>query len=257
MVQDITTESSAEYRDIFELRGHSYHQAMSRFPDARAEEFLNVIGAADISPGMSVLDVPSGGAYLSRFLADVELIGLETSQTFAALAKQRAESVVLFDQTRFPLRNACVDRVLSIAGLHHVENKQPIFEEMRRVTAEDGLIVVADVAEDSFVRKFLDDFVGRYCVTGHSGWYFGETTRTELDAAGLEVVDDKILDYEWYASNLVDLAEFCRLLFGMFHADTSTVAEGIQRYLGVRSQDRQAGINWQLRCFVCRATINR
>lgn len=251
MVQDTTTATYPDYRDIFELRGHSYHQAMARFPDARTNEFLNVIAKADITPGMAVLDVPSGGAYLSRFLTDVELIGLETSQTFAGLAKQRAEKVVLFDQSLFPLRDGCVDRVLSIAGLHHVENKQPVFEEMRRVAAKDGLIVVADVAEGSFVRSFLDDFVGRYCVTGHSGWYFGETTRSELNRAGLEILEDEVLDYEWLASDLDSLAEFCRLLFGMFHADTLTVAQGIQEYLGTRQHEQQIGLNWQLRCFVC------
>jgi SAM-dependent methyltransferase len=158
---------------------------------------------------------------------------------------------ISFDNNRFPLKDASVDRVLSIAGLHHVEDKCALFTEMRRVLKPGGRIVVADVADDSVVRKFLDDFVGRYCQTGHSGWYFGADTRAELRDAGLNIVDEKKLDYLWYAPNMQQLANFCRLLFGMVNADTGTVADGIRHYLGTQETDGRAGLNWQLQCFTC------
>ena len=212
---------------------------------------LSVIREAKIVPGMTVVDVPSGGAYLSRHLSDVELIGLEASQTFTELATEESQSVLLYGNNRFPLKDACSDRVLSIAGLHHIENKRKVFSEMRRILAPGGRILVADVAEDSFVRSFLDDFVGRYCETGHSGWYFGVPTHAELYDAGLNIINDKRLDYLWCAPNIDQLAEFCRLLFGMVRADTSTVADGIRDYLGVRELGDQVGLNWQLHCFAC------
>ena len=59
------------YKDIFELRGRLYHQAMNDFPDARANEFLSVISEAGIKSGMTVVDIPSGGAYLSGYPAEV------------------------------------------------------------------------------------------------------------------------------------------------------------------------------------------
>jgi len=224
---------------------------MREFPDARANEFLSVIREAGIAPGMTIVDVPSGGAYLSRYLDDVELIGLETSQTFAELAAERGQNVVLYENNRFPLQNTCVDRVLSIAGLHHIKDKFAVFSEMRRILNPSGRILVADVAEDSAVRGFLDDFVGQYCDTGHSGWYFGDTTRSELHEAGLKIVDDKRLDYLWCAADMDQLAEFCKLLFGMVHADTSTIAEGICEHLGISEPGDQVGLNWQLHCFIC------
>ena len=52
---------------------------------------------------MTIVDVPSGGAYLSRYLGDVELIGLETSETFAELAVARGQDVILYENNRFPL----------------------------------------------------------------------------------------------------------------------------------------------------------
>ena len=240
-----------DYHDIFELRGRLYHQAMREYPDVRVNEFQSVIREAGIAPGMTVVDVPSGGAYLSRYLHDTDIIGLETSQTFAQLASQKTRNVLLFDNNRFPLKDASVDRVLSIAGLHHVEDKCALFAEMRRILKPGGRIVVADVADDSVVRRFLDDFVGRYCETGHSGWYFGADTRAELLAAGLNIVNEKKLDYLWYAPDMQQLASFCRLLCGMVNADTSTIVDGIRNYLGTQETDEHAGLNWQLQCFTC------
>ncbi|HAJ91896.1 MAG TPA: hypothetical protein DCO71_04635 [Gammaproteobacteria bacterium] len=251
MLDATPTVSALDYRDIFELRGRLYHQAMQKVPNARDNEFLNVVREARITPGMTVVDVPSGGAYMSRHLSDVELIGLETSQTFAELATARAQNVLLYENNQFPLKDACADRVLSIAGLHHVRDKCEIFLEMRRILNPGGRILVADVAEDSFVRRFLDDFVGHYCETGHSGWYFGASTRAELHDAGLNIIGDKRLDYLWCAQDMEQLADFCRLLFGMTLADTSTVADGIRNYLGIRELGHQVGLNWQLHCFAC------
>ena len=251
MLDVIPSVSVLDYRDIFELRGRLYHQAMRKYPDARVKEFQSIIREASITPGMTVIDVPSGGAYLSRYLHDVELIGLETSQTFAQLANEKIRNVLLFDNNRLPLKDASVDRILSIVGLHHVENKCMLFTEMRRILKPGGRIVVADVAEDSFVRDFLDDFVGRYCETGHSGWYFGADTCTELHDAGLNIIDAKRLDYLWYAPDMEQLANFCRLLFGMVKADTSMVADGIHNYLGTRGTNGCTGLNWQLQCYSC------
>jgi len=245
------SDPTLDYQDIFELRGRLYHQAMQKYPDARINEFQSVLREASIAPGMTVVDVPSGGAYLSRYLHDAEIIGLETSQTFAQLAEDKNRNVLLFDNNRFPLKDASIDRVLSIAGLHHVEDKCALFTEMRRILKPGGRIVVADVADDSVVRDFLDDFVGRYCETGHSGWYFGDDTRAELRNAGLNIVSDKRLDYLWCAPDIEQLADFCRLLFGMVNADNATVAEGIRDYLGVMETAGQTGLNWQLQCFTC------
>ena len=251
MLDATSTGSESDYSDIFELRGRLYHQAMRTVPGARDKEFLSVLQEAGITPGIRVVDVPSGGGYLSRHLSDVELVGLETSQTFAELASAKAENILLYENSRFPLRDACADRVLSIAGLHHVRDKYGIFLEMRRILKPGGRIVMADVADDSFVRGFLDDFVGQYCDTGHSGWYFGATTRAELHAAGLNITGEKRLDYLWSAQDMEQLAGFCRLLFGMVRADTRTVADGIHDHLGIRKQGDQVGMNWQLHCFTC------
>lgn len=245
--------SVTAYRDIFKLRGQLYHRAMQLFPDVRAQEFMNVLAEASIASHMTVVDVPSGGAYMSRYLEVANLIGLELAETFADLAVAHNQNVLLYESDQFPLKDSCVDRVLSIAGLHHVQHKSRLFCEMRRILKPGGLVVLADIAEDSFVQCFLDDFVGGYSETGHSGWYFGNTTRSELGKSGFRIITDKPLNYAWYAPDLSQLAEFCRILFGMVRTDTRTVEKGIEKYLGVIERDNQIGLNWQLHCFACEA----
>ncbi len=100
---------------------------MQTYPESRSQEFLGVIAEASITPGMTVVDVPSGGAYLAHYLREVNLIGLETSHAFAELAKERTQSVLLYENNSFSLQRAGTDRVLSSAGLHHFEDKQDFF----------------------------------------------------------------------------------------------------------------------------------
>jgi hypothetical protein len=89
---------------------------------------------------------------------------------------------------------------------------------------------------------------------GHSGWYFDNATRLELNDAGLSIIDEKRLDYFWSAANIQQLAELCRSLFGMVRLETRIVAEGICDYLGVCKLENEVGLNWQLHCFACRLT---
>lgn len=246
-----SNEQVSRYSDIFDLRGRLYHQAMETWPDVREAEFLSVRDAADISCGMTVVDVPSGGAYLGKYLEQVDLISLESSHAFAALAGTRSSSVLTYAGAKFPLASGVADRVLSIAGLHHEENKEPLFSEMRRITRPQGKVVVADVGENSPVKRFLDEFVGRHCETGHSGWYFGDQTRGELANSGLKICSDRLLQYHWIASDPEQLAEFCRILFGMTLTDTATVLEGIEDYLGYERVNKGVGMKWELHCFIC------
>jgi len=249
--RNCTALTVPDYKQIFDQRGQLYHRAMEALPACRAEEFLSVIGEADIAPGMTVIDAPSGGAYLADHLSGVTLVGLESSPAFAALAKERAEAVLLVDDNTFPIADASVDRVLSIAGLHHIEDKTGFFAEVRRVLKPGGRAVLADVAENSPVRRFLDDFVGAYNETGHSGWYFDTATRGELQGAGLKVVRERPLRFRWHAPDRRQLADFCRTLFGMVRTDNATVAEGISRYLGFHETPGDCALNWELFCFVC------
>ena len=83
------TRQHADYKAIFNQRGDAYHQAMDEFPEARNQEFLNIIKLADLKQSQTVCDVPSGGGYSQRYLPyeDYEIVALETSKAFYKYCK--------------------------------------------------------------------------------------------------------------------------------------------------------------------------
>lgn len=248
----LAPERPLDYQAIFDRRGAAYHQAMQRMPEARGEEFRKLLELADLRPGETVCDFPSGGGYLARFLTTpVELVLLETSEQFLRCAASAvADRRLLVRDGRFPLASASVDCCLSMAGLHHVEDKTAVFREVARCLKPGGRFVLADAEVDSPVARFLDEFVGTYCETGHSGLFLGPSTVDELTSVGFDVVVDRRIDYCWRFDSPADTAEFCRLLFGLSQVSDATILEELQRRLGL---DRSAGrcdVNWELRFLV-------
>lgn len=57
-----------DYEKIFAERGAAYHRAMCRAPAARAAEFEAAVRLAEPKRGEYLLDAPSGGGYLERYV---------------------------------------------------------------------------------------------------------------------------------------------------------------------------------------------
>ena len=57
-----------DYEKIFAERGAAYHGAMCRAPAARAAEFEAAVRLAEPKRGEYLLDAPSGGGYLERYV---------------------------------------------------------------------------------------------------------------------------------------------------------------------------------------------
>lgn len=88
---------SQSYDELFDQRGGAYDRAMRRFPEARREEFSQLLERAEVESGMSVADVPAGGAYLAPYLPEgCEWLSHEPCGDFTAHAGQeRSGSVPL------------------------------------------------------------------------------------------------------------------------------------------------------------------
>ena len=246
----------ASYKDIFEQRGASYHKAMLMCPEARRQEFEHLIRVADLSSGQNICDVPSGGGYLQDFLPlatplaataanGPELLGVETCPQFAQYGNGKMPQV-LAQLDRLPLSTASFDRVVSLAGSHHIKDKLKFFKELHRITAAQGLCCVADVHKDSKVALFLDEVVNRFNSMGHVGDYLDDGVGQLLQQAGFRRVEMQLVDFHWLFADLAQLLEFTRLLFGLdlyheqsFTADMARVLAPEVSHSGVR-------LPWQL-----------
>ena len=244
----ITTKS---YQEHFEQRGTAYEQAMRSFPTARDEEFMQVIRASRIvsSPSpqqLTVADVPSGGGYLRPYLpAHCRWLGHEPCASFhhQTASNQRSNQPLL----PLPWQTSTIDAVISLAGLHHVEDKTALFREFHRVLKANGELVISDVATDSKVASFLDDYVGAHNSTGHDGIYLDDSTLTELEAANFTVTSHEQKDFLWKFNSEQEMADFCHRLFDLQSSSRTATLEAIECYLGTVSiAPQQIGMNWSL-----------
>jgi len=232
----------ANYEELFQLRGAPYDGAMTRFPEARREEFLNTIARANLSPGARVGDVPAGGGYLARYLPQgCTWLGHEPCASFG-------HGVTGQDRDLLPLPwgDASVDAALSVAGVHHLDDKAPLFTELARVVRPDGRLVLADVHEASAVSRFLDGWVDRHNSTGHVGSYLGDHTIDELRRAGFDIVSAERVPFHWRFSTLDDMGEFAHRLFDLRSSTPSETARTIAAELGVDALPDGVGMRWEL-----------
>lgn len=246
---DSEVSDKAEYAQIFDERGDNYHRAMQLNPFARKSEFLEPLNLCDIQPHQTVLDFPSGGGYLQRYLQQSnKYICAESSEVFASFCKQKGYDVTYVENDSIDLPSASVDRIVSIAGMHHVESKLALFKAFKRLLRPAGIACIADVKANSAVALFLDDVVDRYTSTGHSGIYFSNDTKRELLDAGFSNVEQHLLNYFWRFESTEQMIQYCRLLFSL-NASDHEILNGIQQYLEVKISDSEVLLSWQLICF--------
>jgi SAM-dependent methyltransferase len=238
------------YDDIFRERGSAYDRAMRAHPGSRDEEFAQVIAAARLSSGMVVADVPAGGGYLKACLPrGCVWIGHEPCVSFTNHGEVSAKTDVPL--LPLPFADESVDAAISLAGVHHIDDKRPLFAEIRRVVRPGGRFVLSDVAAGSDVARFLDGFVGAYNSTGHEGVYLDGRTVADLENAGWEVLSAAQVPYHWTFADRAAMADFCRGLFDICRASPGQVEEAIDRGLGVDDLGGgRVGMRWGLMTIV-------
>ena len=238
------------YQDIFKLRADSYHAAMAEFPVARQQEFEHAVQFLDLEPEHRLCDVPSGGGYLADFVSTdrIHFQFLETSSQFAAHCPrspyhQVAECEL---EAALPLPDASMDRILSLAALHHVDDKKGICREFARVLRNGGKLVVADVEEGSGAARFLNEFVDRFNSMGHCGLFLNADNIQDIDDCGLQVSAVVRPPLHWSFSSREEMVRFCKHLFGLDLASSEDVLAGIGDYLSLTESRGYCAMSWQL-----------
>lgn len=238
------------YARIFEKRGGSYNAAHALAPAARERERALLLERLDLAPGVRVLDVPAGGGYVADGLRAIEprahVLCVEPAAQFAAGIRSdfwRARARV--DQ--LPLAAGSIDRVASLAGMHHLDDRAAFLAECRRVLRRGGSLALADAAQSTAVAAFLDGPVDHFSETGHAGRYFarGEAAAL-LAAAGFSSVREEHLSYCWSFPDLDTLVRFCRTIFGLVRADLASVESALRAHFDLQVDASGARLPWSL-----------
>lgn len=241
-----------DYMDLFNARGSVYDRAMQHYPHAREQEFMQVIERARLMPGMVVGDVPAGGGYLQRYLpAGCTWQGHEPCASFISQGGAHSAKTTGTPLLPLPWRDASIDVAVSIAGVHHIEDKRPLFADLRRAVKPGGRLVLSDVAAGSAVAHFLDGYVGDNNSTGHEGVFLSQYTLQELAEAGWSVESCEQVDYHWLFDDRDAMSAFCHGLFDIRHSNLEATLAVIEAGLGTdQLDDGRIGMRWSLMTIV-------
>jgi SAM-dependent methyltransferase len=247
------------YGEIFATRSGRYERAMTRMPAARDAEFATFCRHLQLTGGETLVDVPAGGAYLRRYLADkLRYIAVDESEQFFSACgprlrpTDRAINATCLDM---PLAGDSVDIVGSLTGLHHVFPRQPVYAEWYRVLCGGGRVVIADVPVGSVEGTFLNGFVDHYNSQGHDGRFLDHDDVTALRAAGFAAITVTDERYTWKFAAAAAAEEFCLDLFGLDQPGAAAaLAITLQQELGLHADPAGDGwlLPWGLRVITAR-----
>jgi len=226
------------YQDIFTARGDAYHEAMTRWPQARAEELDLLLDALRPQPGETLVDAPAGGGYLAaRIPADVRYVAVEAARPFFDRCPESERHVrVLSPLAKIALPDRCADLITCLTGLHHEPDVGAVLAEFARVLAPGGRVGIADVKLGSPPARFLNGFVHEHSRTGHRGAFFDDSLADRLREAGLGDVALAWRPLRWHFRDADAMTAFVRLLFGVDLASEAALRATLTNELGCEPQ---------------------
>lgn len=225
------------YGEIFAQRGDAYHRAMLRFPHARDMEFARLFEGVSPRAGQRVLDIPAGGGYLRDHLAPgLDLTSLELSDGFGT-------GIPVYDPTQ-AWSFGTFDHIVCLAALHHIEDQAGFLRTLLQHLGPTGTLHLADVPAGSGITHFLDDFVGRYNVTGHGGRYLAPE-RAWFSALG-HVARIELCSCPWAFRDEATMLAFCSGLFGLVDCPEEALRDALAKYVGVHRAGGMPRVDWQL-----------
>ncbi len=239
---------SMDYDRRFTLeKSKWYSYAVSKYPNAMKQEFTVAAAEVDCKEGDCLVNIPGACVPIEKYISRViQYRPFEINPTFASVVDMPVCSL-----SNIPLESKSVDRILSLAALHHtsIPERLAFLEECKRLLKPGGKIIIGDVLDFSNPALWLNEFVNRWNATGHTGVFWSESDCALFTEVGLEV-SYKVHKYSWLFSSFEGMIDFCRHLFGLDLASDETIAKGLIEYLKPTQDQEGWHLPWELAYFV-------
>lgn len=166
----------------------------------------NVVKKVNPVENSIVLEIGPGpgwaGIYLLKKRKDLKLIGLDTSPDMIRVASENATKEgfpdIVFIQgsaeNMSEINDDTFDLVISRDSLHHWEEPERVFKEIKRVLKPEGKLYIHDSRRDmnafgrlivAIFSRFIPNNIGYYWRTSIAASYMPEEVCTMLDKNGL------------------------------------------------------------------------
>lgn len=134
----------------------------------REEYRRSAVKIASVVQKGKLLEIGSGPGYLSieiaKLLPEIEVIGLDISDTMVEIAKKNANEHGLSDRIKFKkgnaskmsFENSSFNFVTSGGSLHHWKKPTLIFNEIYRVLKQDGRALISDLRKNTPKEKIKE-----------------------------------------------------------------------------------------------------
>ncbi len=220
-----------QLNDEIARRWENYRLANGKFPDVRALELEKQLEYTSPKLGERIVEIGTGNGILTFELA--RRVGKGGKIITHDYQNVNLEYVMKLNDGRYPiecvsqaldyglsLENDSVDRISTIATLHHYddrskktgsEGREEIINEFYRVLKEGGKLVIGDVAHGTAAQKYFDAIDDpKLCYPlGHPHDFLDEKLAKELCSnAGFKNIEFKIESVPWAFKNEEMAGEF-------------------------------------------------
>ena len=201
------SEHDAAIRAEFDRAAAGFaERTKGRFDD------MDVVAFSQVAPGGTVVEVGAGtGSFLSLF-RNVAGRMVAVDLTPAMLEQARVHPrlhLVAGDGRRLPLRPGSAHLVASAQALHHVHDPVTVVKEMRRVARGGGRVLLVDqVATERYEEALMMTELELARDPSHAMSRPPSAYRMIVRAAGLEIVDERVIESEQRLSSWMWPGEF-------------------------------------------------